>query len=194
VRQHHIGENAIMSKQETLRQLINSFKQEPSDITESRIFSKFASLQKELEVMKRLRSEAVQLVAELTKENAVLRASVPPVKPQENKPFDIEAAKRGEPIEYFTGLSWEDCQFIGLRPCGSPVIEFENVVFTIFGTGNLRMKQTTQDIVMYANVYRLTSGRFSIGSLHETPNEARRNAAGDTSFVAMTQVTFTVTK
>jgi hypothetical protein len=142
VRQHHIGENAIMSKQE-------------------------------------------------------------PVKQQANKPFDLEAAKRGEPIEVLFDEEWIDAKFCSVSDnfTDSIVVEIplnirsaKLISPSIWGIANTRMKQTTQDIVMYANVYRLTSGRFSIGSLHETPNEARRNSAGDTSFVAMTQVTFTVTK
>jgi hypothetical protein len=43
------------------------------------------------------------------------------------KPFDLEAAQRGEPIEYLIFDKWVKARFLGLgaRGTGSPIIEYQ---------------------------------------------------------------------
>src|SRR6185437_5946156 len=55
------------------------------------------------------------------------------------KPFDLEAAKRGEPIEYLAVGYWVPCSFIGATSLQYPVIEQKDgSVFETFGS-RLRM-------------------------------------------------------
>lgn len=40
------------------------------------------------------------------------------------KPFDLEAAKRGEPIQYYDGSKWVPAHFVGIARTGGPVVQW----------------------------------------------------------------------
>lgn len=73
--------------------------------------------------------------------------------------FDLERAKRGEPVQFSEGSMdgstpqrWVDVNFIGLMASGVPVIEYRGGVLI---TGALRMKPNPQ----YALLFQTESDR-----------------------------------
>jgi hypothetical protein len=110
---------------------------------------------------------------------------------QSNRSFNLEAAKRGEPIEVLFNGNWIDATFVGVAR-GLPVLDslqFDTTPSTWPVGQTIRMK--SREVTMYANIYRHPSGRFNIGSLYETPNEARHNSDSK-AVVNAVPVTFTV--
>ena len=96
------------------------------------------------------------------------------------KPFDLEAAKRGEPFCY-DGQPGIKTLFIGFRANGSVVYE---ELSADFGRGEITwapaeaLRMLPRKVVRWANVYRHTrQSREWVGGLHKSEAEAQASRA-----------------
>jgi hypothetical protein len=73
------------------------------------------------------------------------------------KPFDIEAAKRGEPIQLGPGygtLEWQDVHFVGLSNNGLPVVQSKYNRESCLVIGLLeKLRMKPQKRTVHINVY-----------------------------------------
>jgi hypothetical protein len=205
-----------MTKQTELRELLKAYRAELDmanalaaanhlaqheqritvDMIESRIFSLFDTILRDRDSVHRAASQNLKALEQVTRERDELKRRYAGAKPAApaNKPFDLEAAKRGEPVEVLYKGNWIEVTFVGVAR-GFPVLDslqFDTTPSTWGSDGEtIRMKSTACDVTMYANIYRSLSPRFNIGSLYETPNEAQRCSYSN-AVVRAIPVTFTV--
>jgi hypothetical protein len=104
------------------------------------------------------------------------------------KPFDLEAAKRGEPIHVLFDGTWTDAHFVGMNRIGHVVTEgtYQCGAFATWTTGSVRMapKKRTVYVNLYAQENPLCRGKGQFGVWHDTADAAE--ASGDsTSAIAL---------
>lgn len=96
----------------------------------------------------------------------------------EPRPFDLEAAKRGEPIEVMIASdNWIEKQFVGyfIDGRGVPMVVYIHADRPDWvPIAQVRMKAPEQ-ITMYANVRRMSSGAV-FGALYDSKRAATLNA------------------
>ena len=92
------------------------------------------------------------------------------------KPFDLEAAKRGEPFCY-EGRYGIKTLFIGLRANGSVVYEETDARKIIWAPAD-SLRMLPRKVARWANVYRHTrQSREWVGGLHKSEAEAEAQAS-----------------
>jgi hypothetical protein len=77
------------------------------------------------------------------------------------KPFDLEAAKRGEPIEFDGAVRCVEAHFVGVSNDGRPVVQVSDVNFGspfIPYHGELRMAIKTVTVRYRAYIFKSFSG------------------------------------
>lgn len=87
------------------------------------------------------------------------------------KPFDLEAAKRGEPICDNGGQPF---YFVGIDKDGRVVYQHPRPgVWQVFVCDQDQMRMRPRKVVYYVNIYRTSSGALEFGTmLHKTQDAA----------------------
>lgn len=103
-----------------------------------------------------------------------------------NRPFDLEAARRGDPIEVcICAGRWERREFIGTfcGLIGTMVVYVENnqPEFTVLAGARMARKER----IVFVNI-----GWGNVGNWYGTAQEARQNSAGHKLLAIAVPVTF----
>lgn len=175
-----------MSKQDELRRLVTDYRSEVSalaryahidgdnqgrvnavDIAEKRIFSHVAALEMSLENAERVAKERLKQLSALMDDNAALRQltftqcndtpfrALPPMR------FDEARAAAGEPVQVLFDKEWRDVKYIGKGEARGHVVEcgtWAACSLSYWHVDYMRMKPTTKQLQMFANVYRTSRG------------------------------------
>jgi hypothetical protein len=98
------------------------------------------------------------------------------------RPFDLEAAKRGEPVEVLYRSEWVEAHFVGLDRHQAPVFEGEWDGFSLstWRRENVRMAARKPPVkrTAWVNVYRarLDGWDGNDAAAFDTEEDARTNA------------------
>jgi hypothetical protein len=95
------------------------------------------------------------------------------------KPFDLEAAKRGEPILYasMNREGFATVHFVGQAEDGAPVIQWGNRIFAE-SESELRMapKKQTVYVNIYEQSFQIRPGAIATSAAFSTEADARHDA------------------
>lgn len=101
-----------------------------------------------------------------------------------SKPFDLEAAKRGEPVEinFMPSADWEPVHFVGLDKIGLPV--FQRVecgpMFSVRNSAILRMASKKVTVRFRPYLQELASGGLFVFNAHN--DQEATSAKNDAKF------------
>lgn len=162
-----------------------------ADIAEKRVFSFFDALNTELadsarayknlqeqrDTMKRAADQAQASLQELAKQVIAMKEPVPTATPQQ---FDEKRAAAGEPIEICMAPDhWIEKKFVGMIDTvarGRQVAYEHNDALDCAPISSARMASKTQQVQMFANVFRdALDGRMT-GALFDTELDAENLA------------------
>jgi hypothetical protein len=95
-------------------------------------------------------------IAEIHTNNLVFVTKEAPPK-TDHAAFDLEAARNGEPIEYFCTTGWVPCTFIGMAKRGVPIVEYtlnktDSIAYVVWER-NLRMAAKPPKYVWFCRHY-----------------------------------------
>lgn len=165
-----------------------------------KVFLLFANLERTLEGIRELAADELRKTQRLQQEIKTLRAerdhahqalerAIRNEQPQP-RPFDIEAAKRGEPIEWqpLYAEHWEPGEFVGITSTGKVVVELAPLNVNIHPIEKLRMKASeTEQVTAYVNAYRMANGNmfFGVRASEDAAKELAARAAGRNTVIAV---------
>jgi hypothetical protein len=90
--------------------------------------------------------------------------------------FSLEAAKRGEAVQWESHSGWHDAHFVGVMTDGSVVIEFAKVMQRVT-KACLRMSPKTPK-TMWIQVYHTESGQICIAGPFQREDVAHDSVDG----------------
>lgn len=105
------------------------------------------------------------------------------------KPFDLEAAKAGAPIQVLCDDKWTDAHFVGIGKHGHVVAQgdFRCGEFSTWTPSHLRMAPVKRTVYVnlydQANPFSSKKGRFAVW--HDSEEAARAASHEDTIAVAV---------
>lgn len=133
----------------------------------------------------------------LKKDVETLMANQMPPKCEPHIPFDLNAAKDGKPIQVKRSMNgkvdWLDARFVGTLGNGTICYETPGygAMFTQRPQDAFRMKAEFEEVTLYLNVYKESSGYFCYGG---TDSKTMHRKAGSAAVVTSAPVTITVVK
>ena len=85
--------------------------------------------------------------------------------------FDLDAARRGEPVEVLISIEWRPAHFVGINVDGNPVVQIGRNYPLIVSKESLRMAPKPPR-KMWVQVFRNGADMIVCSNPHESPEEA----------------------
>jgi hypothetical protein len=95
------------------------------------------------------------------------------------KPFDLEAAQRGEPVQLLDDNQWRDTHFVGISKLGHVVAQgnFRCGEFSTWSHDKVRMAPKKRTVFLNVYAHRLEARPGNQAATFDTASDAADNAA-----------------